>query len=331
MTLLLDGVALAIAALVTFIATPLVRRIALHVGMLDVVDDRRMHETPKPRIGGIAVYLGIATALFATVGLALRFSRLFHDPDELHTILGLLFGGTLILCIGIWDDTIGMRPKRKFLAQIVVASISMAYGFVIPGFADPLHHNQWVALPLFIGIPFTVLWYTGMMNAMNFIDGLDGLLAGVTAITGLSLVAIAAAHHHAVEALLLSALVGGVLGFLPYNFNPATIFLGDSGALFIGYVFATVSIVTTSKVAVAISLAIPLIALGLPILDTAAAILRRAWAGRSITEADRGHFHHILVLRMGLTVRHAVLLIYAVSLALGTAAFFLAGGVAAKG
>lgn len=330
MTLVFYFAAFIIAAAISTTATPLVRKLALHVGMLDVVDERRMHEQPKPRIGGIAVYLGFSSALFATVGFALQLTHFFHEADDIHTILGLLFGSTLILCIGIWDDIMTMQPRTKFIAQIIVALISMAYGFIIPGFADPFHANQWIAIPLYFGIPITLVWYVGMMNAINFIDGLDGLLAGVTAIAGLSLAAISATHGHDVEALILVALVGGAVGFLPHNFNPAKIFLGDSGALFIGYVFATVSIVTTSKVAVAISLIIPLIALGLPILDTAAAIIRRMLAGKRITEADRGHFHHVLVFRFGLPVKQAVLLIYAVTFALGAVAFVLSGGFAGR-
>lgn len=329
MTLTFYLAAFIISCLTAFIATPLIRRLALHVGVLDSIDERRMHQVPVPRIGGIAVYLGFAAALFATMGFALQIRQFVHTNDDIHTILGLLFGGTLILCIGIWDDIMTMRSKSKFFAQILVALISMAYGFVIPGIADPLHHNSWIAIPLWAGIPLTLLWYVGMMNAINFIDGLDGLLSGVTAIAGLALFAIAAAHAHYIEAIILMALVGGSLGFLPHNFNPAKIFLGDSGALFIGYVFATVSIVTTSKVAVAISLIIPLVALGLPIIDTAVAIIRRAVAGKSIAAADRGHFHHVLVLRFGLPVRQAVLLIYAVTFALGVTAFFLSGGFAA--
>lgn len=327
MTLSFYAAALVIAAIVSFVTTPLVRRLALHVGVLDTVDERRMHKVPTPRIGGIAVYLGFSTALFATVGFALQTQNFAHGPDDVHTILGLLFGGTLILCIGIWDDIMTMRPRTKLLAQVVVALVSMGYGFVIPGIANPLNHNIWLAIPLWIGIPLTLVWYVGMMNAINFIDGLDGLLSGVTAIAGLALFAIAAAHAHYIEALILIALVGGSLGFLPHNFNPAKIFLGDSGALFVGYVFATVSIVTTSKVAVAISLIIPLVALGLPIADTAVAIVRRTLAGRSIAEPDRGHFHHMLVLQLGLPVRKAVLLIYAVTFALGVTAFFLSGGL----
>ena len=171
-----------------------------------------------------------------------------------------------------------------------------------------------------------------MMNAINFIDGLDGLLSGLTAISGASLAVIAVGHMGIPSwrsACWPAAYkVGGALGFLPFNYNPATIILGDSGALFIGYVFATVSIIGTSKTAFTISLLIPLVALALPILDTFVTIVRRTSTGKKITEGDRGHFHHQLVFRFGLNVRQAVLLIYVLCAALGIVAFMLSGGVA---
>ncbi len=316
-------IALAIAAA----ATPLVRRLALHVGMLDEVGERRMHDVPKPRIGGIAVYLGFLTALFSVVGIALANTKLLHSLDEIHQVLGVLFGGTLILIVGIWDDIMGMKPRWKFLAQIVVALVSMFYGFVIHGINNPFTPGgDWVSIPLWLGIPITLVWYLGMINAINFIDGLDGLLSGYTAISGMALLLIALLHGHIVVALVLAGLVGGALGFLPYNFNPAKIILGDSGALFIGYIFATVSIVGVSKTAISISLLLPLIALGLPIADTAATIVRRTRAGKKITEADRGHFHHQLIFRFGLNVKQAVLLIYAICFVLGVVAVVLSGG-----
>jgi len=165
----------------------------------------------------------------------------------------------------------------------------------------------------------------GMMNAINFIDGLDGLLSGVAAIAGLYLFVISVIHANPTVALVVIALAGSSLGFLPYNFNPAKIFLGDAGSLFIGYVFATVSIIGASKTAIAMSIVVPLVVLALPILDTAAAIVRRATAGKKITEADRGHFHHQLIFRFGLNVRQAVLLIYAVCFVLGALALALSG------
>jgi len=321
------GIVVALAALTSAFATPLVRRLATHVGMVDQVGDRRMHEQPKPRIGGIAVFLGFAFALFSVVGYLIARNAL-RDFDKIHDIIGMLFGATLILMVGIWDDIMGMRPRNKFIAQLIVAGISLLYGFVIKDIENPFSRGNYIHFAVPWNYALSLIWYVGMMNAINFIDGLDGLLSGLTAISGASLAIIAVGHGHPELALVLAALVGGALGFLPFNYNPATIILGDSGALFIGYVFATVSIVGTSKTAFTISLLIPLVALALPILDTAVTIVRRTSMGKKITEADRGHFHHQLVFRFGLNVRQAVLLIYALCAALGIVAFLLSGGVA---
>jgi UDP-GlcNAc:undecaprenyl-phosphate GlcNAc-1-phosphate transferase len=318
--------AVVLAAATTAFVTPLVQKLASHVGMVDAVGERRMHEQPKPRIGGIAVYLGFAFALFSLLGYLIATKQL-SKLDEIHDIIGMLFGGTLILMVGVWDDVMGMRPRNKFIAQIVVAGISLLYGFVISYINNPFHHGE----PIYFSPPFvigaTMVWYLGMMNAINFVDGLDGLLPGLTAISGLSLMVIELVHGHPELALVLAALVGASLGFLPFNFNPAKIILGDSGALFIGYIFATISITGASKTAISISLLVPLIVLALPILDTAATIIRRTRAGKKITEADRGHFHHQLIFRFGLNVRQAVLLIYAVCFVLGIAALLLSGGI----
>jgi UDP-GlcNAc:undecaprenyl-phosphate GlcNAc-1-phosphate transferase len=332
--------ALALAGIVSTLLTPFIIRLAHHVGMMDEVGERRMHDVPKPRIGGIAVFFGFAFALFAVLGIALAHIHGFfpvdpHEtqPDQLHdqlasvhNLIGLLFGSMLILGVGLWDDLMGMRPRNKFIAQVVVAGISLVYGFNIPGFENPITH-QYVDFPLWFSVPITLFWYLAMMNAINFIDGLDGLLTGFTAISCLFLFAIALTKDNPVVALVVIVLAGAALGFLPYNFNPARIILGDTGSLFIGYVFATVSIIGTSKTAIAVGLIAPLVVLALPILDTAAAIYRRARAGRKITEADRGHFHHQLIFRYGLNVRQAVLLIYAICIVLGAVALFLAGGL----
>ncbi|MDQ2681254.1 MAG: undecaprenyl/decaprenyl-phosphate alpha-N-acetylglucosaminyl 1-phosphate transferase, partial [Candidatus Eremiobacteraeota bacterium] len=324
---------------------PLICRLANHIGIIDQLgDERRVHEIPTPRLGGIAVYFGFAFALFAVLGIALSghahgfFAACPQQPSaaikecfddrltDVHNFLGLLFGSILILGVGLWDDVMQMRSRNKFIAQIVVALISMIYGFIIKDVQNPITH-QYIEFPLWVGIPITLVWYVGMMNAINFIDGLDGLLAGVAGISSIFLFAIALIHGNSVVALVVIALAGATLGFLPYNFNPAKIFMGDAGSLFIGFVFATVSIMGASKTAISISLLVPLIVLALPILDTAAAIFRRARSGKRITDADRGHFHHQLLFRYGLNVRQAVLLIYAVCFLLGAAAFVLAGGL----
>jgi UDP-GlcNAc:undecaprenyl-phosphate/decaprenyl-phosphate GlcNAc-1-phosphate transferase len=329
----LYAAAFAIAAIVSALATPLVVRLALRLGIVD--DDgaeRRMHEQPKPRVGGIAVFFGFAFALFAVLGVSLA-TPLGLLPaadrfDAIHRLVGLLFGSLLILGVGIWDDVMQMRPRNKLIAQIVVALISMLYGFVIPGINNPFDHNagtNWIDFSPWLGVPLTLVWYVGMMNAINFLDGLDGLLAGVAAISSIFLFVIAVLHDNPVVALVVAALTGAALGFLPFNFNPARIILGDAGSLFIGYVFATVSIIGASKTAIAVSIVVPLLVLALPVLDTAAAIVRRASTGKSISEADRGHFHHQLIFRFGLNVRQAVLLLYAVCFVLGAVALAFSG------
>ncbi|HEY0396493.1 MAG TPA: MraY family glycosyltransferase [Candidatus Elarobacter sp.] len=315
--------------------TPYVRRLALSTSMLDATGERRMHDQPKPRIGGIAVYLGFALALFSALGYLISTGQIAHaghvreDLGTLHDIIGLIFGGTLILMVGIWDDVMTMQPRAKLLAQALVAGIAMLYGFQIHYITNPLHPGgPPIFFPEWFAVLLTLVWYLGMMNAINFIDGLDGLLSGLTVISAVSLIAIDLMRGHAEIALILAALAGGALGFLRYNWNPAKIILGDSGALFIGYVFATVSIIGASKTAFAISLLVPLVVLALPVLDTAAAIVRRTRAGKKIYEADRGHFHHQLIFRFGLNVRQAVLLIYAVCIALGLVALALTSGYA---
>ncbi len=329
----LYAAAFVIAGIVSLLATPLVVRLANHLGIVDNDGaERRMHDLPKPRVGGIAVFFGFAFALFTVLGVSLASPKALmpasEQVDAIHGLVGLLFGSLLILGVGIWDDVMRMRARNKLFAQIVVALISMLYGFVIPGINNPFDHNpgtNWIDIPLWVGVPLTLVWYVGMMNAINFLDGLDGLLAGVAAISSVFLFIIAVVHANPVVALVVIALAGAALGFLPYNFNPARIILGDAGSLFIGYVFATVSIIGASKTAIAISVVVPLLVLALPVIDTAASIVRRASSGKRITEADRGHFHHQLIFRFGLNVRQAVLLLYAVCFVLGAVALAFSG------
>jgi UDP-GlcNAc:undecaprenyl-phosphate GlcNAc-1-phosphate transferase len=330
---LIYGAAFAIAAVVSMLGTPLVVRLANRLGIVDSDGhERRMHDSPKPRVGGIAVFFGFSFALFAMLGVSMASSvSLLPSVDQfdaVHRLVGLLFGSLLIVGVGVWDDVMQMRPRNKLVAQIIVALISMLYGFVIPGITNPFDRNpgtNWIDFPLWVGVPVTLLWYVGMMNAINFLDGLDGLLAGVAAISSVFLFVIALLHGNPVVALVVIALAGAALGFLPYNFNPARIILGDAGSLFVGYVFATVSIIGASKTAIAISVVVPLLVLALPVLDTAAAIVRRARSGKRITEADRGHFHHQLIFRFGLNVRQAVLVLYAVCFVLGIVALAFSG------
>lgn len=315
----------AIAAIVVALITPLVRRMAFAVGVFDNPDDdRRVHGQPTPRLGGIAIFIGFMLALFTTLNLALTHSYVINhylSTLDLARLIGLLFGGTLMLGVGLWDDIMTMSPKRKFLAQLTVALIAVVlYGFTIKGMALP--HFGYVELGWF-AIPFSLFWYLGMVNAINFADGLDGLVAGMAFIAAVTLTVVSLWKGEYLVAITTCALAGAAAGFLPYNYHPARIFMGDGGSLFIGFVLASVAVMGTEKVAAAISLAIPLVVLALPILDTAAVIARRLHMRVPIFQADRQHLHHRL-LDLGLSQRQAVNLLYVVCGILGAVAITLA-------
>ncbi|HZV78098.1 MAG TPA: MraY family glycosyltransferase [Candidatus Binatus sp.] len=304
--------------------TPLVIRAAVRLGHFDEPDgERRIHSAPTPRIGGIAIYLGFALALFVTLNVALSNNSVivqFLDTPDLAKLIGLLFGGTLMMGVGLWDDVMGLRARDKFIAQLAVSLIAVLfYGFTI--YHLNLPHFGMVELGWF-GIPFSLFWFLGMVNAINFLDGLDGLVAGYTLIACIALTIISLMKGQYLVAITTCAIAGAAGGFLPYNYSPARIFMGDGGSLFLGFVLATVGVMGTEKQAVAISLVVPLLILALPILDTAKVIARRLHKGAPISAADREHVHHQL-LDLGLSQRQAVLLIYAVCGILGVVAIVL--------
>ncbi|MBV8282162.1 MAG: undecaprenyl/decaprenyl-phosphate alpha-N-acetylglucosaminyl 1-phosphate transferase [Candidatus Eremiobacteraeota bacterium] len=304
--------------------TPLVIRAAVRLGHFDEPDgERRVHTQPTPRLGGIAIYLGFTLALFVTLNIALLINTViarYLDTPDLAKVIGMLFGGTLMMGVGLWDDVMEMRARNKFIAQFVVALIAVLfYGFTIYRLSLP--HFGLVELAWF-GIPFSLFWYLGMVNAINFLDGLDGLVAGYTTIACVALTIISLVKGQYLVAITTCALAGAAGGFLPYNYSPARIFMGDGGSMFIGFVLATVGVMGTEKNAVAISLVVPLLILALPILDTAKVIARRLHKGAPLAAADRGHVHHQL-LDLGLSQRQAVLLIYAVCGILGVVAIAL--------
>lgn len=320
----LCGITFALAALACAAVTPLVRKMAFAVGVFDEPDgDRRVHQHPTPRLGGIAIYVGFTLSLFAVLNLALTHTdqvRRFLSPEDLAHIIGLLFGGTLMLGVGLWDDIMTMSPRRKLLAQLAVAAIVVIlYGFTIVDVQLPRFGYLDLA---WFAIPFSLFWYLGMVNAINFLDGLDGLVAGVTVIASITLILVSLWHNQYLVAITMCALAGATAGFLPFNYNPARIFMGDGGSLFIGFVLASAAVMGTEKKAVAISLIIPLLVLALPILDTAAAIVRRVRRGAPLFGADREHVHHQLI-GLGLSQRQAVNLIYVVCGLLGVLALAL--------
>jgi UDP-GlcNAc:undecaprenyl-phosphate GlcNAc-1-phosphate transferase len=320
----LCGITFALAAIACAAVTPLVRRMAFAVGVFDEPDaDRRIHSHPTPRLGGIAIYVGFMLSLFTVLNIALTHTdeiRKYLGNADLAHLIGLLFGGTLMMGVGLWDDIMTMSPKRKFLAQLGVAAIAVImYGFTIVDVQLPKF--GYLDLTWF-AIPFSLFWYMGMVNAINFLDGLDGLVAGVTLIASVTLILVSLWHNQYLVAITMCALAGATAGFLPFNYNPARIFMGDGGSLFIGFVLASAAVMGTEKKAVAISLIIPLLVLALPILDTAAAIVRRIRRGAPLFAADRGHVHHQL-LDLGLSQRQAVNLIYVVCGLLGALALAL--------
>jgi UDP-GlcNAc:undecaprenyl-phosphate/decaprenyl-phosphate GlcNAc-1-phosphate transferase len=300
-------VALVIALVAVAILTPLVRLVALRLGAVSVPGGRHVHQTAIPRLGGLAICGGFLIAVTAIYLFSQGMSLAF-DQIRLRMV-GLLVGGAAMCAVGVIDDTRGIRARYKLLFQIAVSVFAFACGLRIMvvhlPFVGDIH--MWA-----LALPLTVLWIVGVVNAVNLIDGLDGLAAGVVFFAATTNFVVAWLNAAPLVAVLAGAIAGSVLGFLIYNWNPARIFMGDSGSYFLGYVLATTALVNTSqKGATAISLLVPIMALGVPIFDTLFAMVRRILERRPVFSPDRGHIHHRL-LDMGLTHRRAVVIIYAV-------------------
>lgn len=300
-----------VALFIALFITPFVIGFAKKTGALDVPDSRKVHKEPIARIGGMAIYLS-----FTLVTLAY-----FLINDILtQEIAGLLVSGTFIFLVGIIDDYKNIPAKVKLLGQIVAALIlALGFGVKINFISDPF--GDYLFLEEF-AVPVTVIWLVSLTNTVNLIDGLDGLAAGVSAIACFTIFLVATGQNVFIVAFLTATLMGSALGFLFYNFNPARIFMGDSGSMFLGFILAGISIIGPTKSAAALSLIIPMLALGLPIMDTAFAIIRRKRAGTPIFKPDRGHLHHRL-LDLGMSQKQAVLLMYVISTLLGLMAILL--------
>lgn len=309
------GLALAsllVAALVALISTPVVRSLAFRVGAVDVPRDaRRMHDHPIPRMGGIAIFLGFILSVLIFLPLT----------PELRS---MLLGSVVIVILGILDDIYALPALPKFFVQIAAALIVVVEeGNRIRLLSNPNIFSKEPFWELgWLSIPITVLWIVGITNAVNLIDGLDGLACGVSTISSMTLLVIALIVAEPDVAILMAALAGGCIGFLPYNLNPAKIFMGDTGATFLGFILATVSIQGLFKFYAIISFAVPFLMLGLPIFDTCFAIFRRVAHGQSPMAPDRGHIHHRLI-DMGFSQKQAVAVLYIISAILGLSAVVL--------
>lgn len=298
--------AFSIALAVAYFITPRVKDLAIKLGALDAPDDRKVHTRPIPRMGGLAIYAGFVLAVLASM----------HVSRE---IMGLLVGGTVILIVGIIDDLKPLPARVKLLGQIVAAAVLVMFDIRIEWLTNPFGEMLYVD---YLAIPLTIIWVVSLTNTVNLIDGLDGLAAGVSTIASITILLVALQQNFVAVAILTAALAGSAFGFLQHNFNPAKIFMGDTGSMFLGYMLAAISILGAVKSAATIALIVPIVALGLPILDTAFAIIRRYMSGRPIFKPDKGHLHHRL-LEMGLTQKQAVLLMYVISGCLGLSAIAL--------
>lgn len=310
------ALALLAALVISFLMTPVVKTFAYKVGAVDVPKDaRRMHKVPIPRLGGLAIFIGFMVSVLILGNV--------RGNGQMQSIL---LGSVIIVVLGVVDDIMALPAMLKFVVQIAAALIPALNGVVIQAFSNPNIFSDslyWVLGPL--SVPFTVLWIVGITNAVNLIDGLDGLANGVSAISATTMLVIALLASEGEVALVMAALVGACVGFMPYNLNPAKMFMGDTGATFLGYILATMSIQGLFKFYAVISFAVPFLILGLPIFDTAFAFIRRIAHGQSPMHADRGHIHHRLI-DMGLNQKQAVATLYVISAMLGLSAVVLTTG-----
>ena len=303
----------AAALLLSLLLTPVARRVALRVGLVAQPVARSMHSDPKPYLGGVAIYVAFAVA---TLGGRMLAGVGWGDKG----VVGILVCGALAVALGAYDDRFDLRPRWKLLGSIAIAAL-LVWGFdvYIPWVHNPFG-DRYISLEwMGIGRILTVFWIISFMHGINLIDGLDGLAAGISGIASLTLLFISLQLQQSPVVMLTAALAGASLGFLRYNFNPARIFMGDAGALFLGFALGSVAVHGVMKSTVAIGVAVPVLAVGIPILDTVSSIIRRLMNGRSLSEADKDHLHHRL-LRMGLSHRATVLVLWGISAWLGISA-----------
>jgi UDP-GlcNAc:undecaprenyl-phosphate GlcNAc-1-phosphate transferase len=313
---------LVVSAVGAFWLTPLAAWLARKLGAMDIPNARKVHQRPTPRLGGVAVVLGFCLPWAGLYFLQNPVSLAFQNYEKLFA--ALMVGAFAMLALGIYDDCKGADAAKKFAVQTVVA-----VGLWMAGFQIRSLDNPWSAQAIYLspwfGLPLTVLWIVGLTNAINLLDGIDGLVAGVTACIGLSLAIINAMSGNVVVTLLTLALAGACLGFLPHNHSPARIFLGDSGSLTIGLVLACIGVISVFNPGTGAAspiLSVPIILFSLPIFDTLRVMLHRLARGVSMFQADKNHVHHRL-LELGLSQRQAAWLLYAVAAFTGLLAIVL--------
>ena len=321
------AIAFLLGFIVTFMTTPYTIKFAQKVGAVDVPkDQRRMHKKAMPKFGGPAVILGfLVSVIYLLIVMNMENTINLFDGDQYgQKLLGMLFGIIIISAVCIVDDIKTIRPLVKLAGQLVAAIVVVAFGIRIDDITLPF--LQFSELSEIIKMIITVIWIVGVTNAINLIDGLDGLSTGISVISAISLLIIFILNGSpAIAILLITALAGALVGFLPFNFAPAKTFIGDTGSNFLGFALSIIAILGVAKTYTAVVIVLPLIVLGLPIFDTVWAIIRRLVKGKSIKavfRADKGHLHHRIV-RMGFSQKQAVLILYGLSASFGMFAIIL--------
>lgn len=322
------SIAFLLAFITAFVVTPYTIRLANKVGAIDIPEKRRINEEPIPRLGGIAVIIGFLVSciyLLTIMTLEKTFNP-FGEEQYFHKLIGLLLGIIILAIFCYIDDVKGLPALVKLLGQTIAAVVVVSFGTKIDNLTIPfLEHTLDINNSIYIYI-LSVGWIIGITNAINLIDGLDGLSSGITLISCFSLIIVFTMNESPIIAIILiTALAGAIVGFLPYNFNPAKTFIGDTGAQFLGFSLAVISILGTAKTYTLLVLISPLIILALPICDTLFAIIRRIIKGHSIKAIfapDTGHLHHKLM-KIGYTQKQAVLILYGISACLGMFAIIL--------
>ena len=289
------------SGLISFIATPLLRKLAASIDFVDNPERRKLHVTPMPMLGGLAIYFGLVSATVMT-------------NTRMHTeMMGIISGATVVTLFGLWDDRYGMRPLVKLGGQALATLILITAGIQVTLFQAPA-----------LNVALTFLWVLGISNALNLLDNMDGLAAGITAVISGFFLVLAVVEGLGVVSTLSAAMLGACVGFLYYNFNPATLFMGDAGSLLVGYILAVLGIkLTFAGRPQDVTWMIPIILLGLPIFDTTLVILSRLRHGRPVYQGGKDHTSHRLVSVFGMTPARAVMSLYLVSSVLGLLALML--------
>jgi UDP-GlcNAc:undecaprenyl-phosphate GlcNAc-1-phosphate transferase len=308
-----------LSLLFAFVLTRNVRDFASAHGWVAVpTQERHLHSSPLPRLGGVAIFISFSLSMGVAVALALHNPHM-HATFSLRMLVTIMVPATLVFLLGVYDDIHGVGPYFKFTIQSIAGAMLFAGGLRIINIPVIFGHTTF---PWFVGLPLTMLWVLAITNAFNLIDGLDGLAAGSALFSTLVAFVVALLNGPSLVTLVTIALAGAILGFLRYNFNPATIFLGDSGSLFIGFLLSALALAGAQKAPTIVAVAIPVVSFGLPILETSLSIVRRLISGRPVFTADREHIHHKL-LQHGMTHRQVVILLYGVSAAFAMLSLFL--------